>query len=635
MRKNVLIRTNIFICTVIILGFLLTSVISYYSNNGMLKRDVEHISKLTSEGIYHQIDSIFAKPINISLTMANDNLLKTFLTEEETRKNDEAFLKTMKDYLLAYKEQYNYDSVFLVSTKTNRYYHFQTGVDRVLKKGDPENEWYYNFLDDSKDHALNIDNDEARSADNGITIFINCKIHSRNGEVMGIVGVGFSVDTLQKIFRKYEQSFNLRAYLVDTDGNIEISTTKTGFIKNDLFDDCGYEEYKTGILSERQKTQSFWYSSKGEKGFLVTKYVPDLKWHLIIENDTTAMQNSLNRQFLMGIAVVIIVIGAVLIIITNIIRKYNAQIVNLTVEKEKAHRKAFQTETEKMYENIYEIDITHNRAASEETESYFESLGVPKNTPYDEALEVIAKEQIKEEFRKGYLDTFSVKNVLKTYEDGQESLRYDFMITNDGGYTYYWMRITARIFFWKDDQSVRMMVYRQNIDSEKSREMEMAERMQRDSLSGLYNKAATQELIRRLLAEAQGNTYAFFILDIDNFKKVNDTYGHVVGDQVIADFAQKIKQQFRKEDVVGRIGGDEFVVFVPASSAELVEKKAKNLTQVLQYPFTDGDVYCQISTSIGVAVAPEAGTDFETLYKNADQALYRTKEKGKKGYTIY
>lgn len=635
MKKNVLLRTNIFICIVIILGFLLTSLISYRSNNGIFKRDVEHISALTSEGIYHQIDSIFTKPINISLTMANDSLLKTFLSEEETRGEDEEFVQTMRDYLFTYKEKYGYDSVFLVSAKTNRYYHFDSGVDRILTKDNPENEWYYSFMQDKREYSVNIDNDEVQSANNEINVFTNCKILSADGKIMGIVGVGFGVDTLQQMFQNYEDSFQLRVYLVDKSGNIEISTTNTGFVKTDLFETCAFKKYKEDILANQKDSQSFWYSSAGKKGFLVSKYVPNLEWHLLVDNDTANLEAQLNRQFFIGVSVIFIVIYIVLLVITGIIRKYNAQIVSLTVEKEKAHRTVFQEETEKLYENIYEIDITHRRAASEATENYFESLGAPKELSYDKALHVIAKKQIKEEYREGYIKTFSPDNVLKCYSEGLESLRYDFMTTNDGGYTYYWMRITARIFYWEEDKSVRMLVYRQNIDSEKRQELLMAEKMQRDFLTGLYNKAATQELIRMLLARCPNQSYAFFILDIDNFKAVNDTCGHAFGDQVITDFAQKIKRQFREQDIVGRIGGDEFVVFVPISGEEWAQTKAKLLSQTLHYEFLSNDKSCLISASIGVAISPEAGTNFETLYQNADTALYQTKENGKNGYTIY
>lgn len=634
MKKNVLLRTNLFICMIITLGFSLTSLISYYSNNGIFRRDVEHISTLTSEGIYHKIDSIFTKPINISLTMANDSLLKTFLAEEETKWEDGEFIQTMRDYLLAYKEKYQYDSVFLVSTGTNRYYHFENGVDRILTKDNPENEWYYTFLQSPDEYGLNIDNDEVESANGEINIFINCKIYSPDGTVMGVVGVGFGVGTMQEIFRDYEEQFQLRAYLADKNGTIEISTDNTGYEKKDLFETCSFGQHREEILGN-QGVESFWYSADGKKGFLVASYIPNLEWNLIIDYDTARLETKLDRQLYTGVTVIIFVIGVVLLIITGIIQKYNAQIVSLTVEREKAHRTAFQAETEKMYENIYEIDITHKRAASEATESYFESLGVPKRMPYDKALHVIARQQVKEEYRAGYLETFSPENVLKVFEQGQESLRYDFMITNDGGCTYYWMRITARIFYWEDDKSVRMLIYHQNIDSQKCRELLMAEKMQQDCLSGLYNKAATQELVRGLLKEDPKQAYAFYILDIDNFKKVNDTCGHAFGDKVIVDFADKIKRQFREGDVVGRIGGDEFAIFISIPSGEWARTKADMLSRALYYEFSDGEKHCLISASIGVAIAPEAGVNFETLYQNADTALYQTKANGKNGYTVY
>ena len=632
MKKNILLKTNLFICAVIIVGFVITSVISYYSNRGIFEQDVERVSKLTAEGIYHKIDSIFTKPINVSLTMANDSLLKRFLNEETQRLDDEAFIEEMRNYLLAYKEKYGYDSVFLVSTKTNRYYHF-SGLDRILTPDNPENEWYYSFLELEEEYSLQIDNDEVEQANNEITVFINCEIEGPDGTVMGVVGVGFDVNYIQDLLLEYEEQFGVKAYLVDKNGTIQISTKETGFKRVNLFESCAYPELKDKILSN-QEVQSLWYSSQMAKGYLVTQYVPNMEWYLIIDNNASPLEQKLSRQFWGGVIVVVVVIACVIFIITNIIRKFNRQIVGLTVAKGKEHQTIFQQATEQMYENIYEINITHNCAASEATEAYFESLGVPKNMPYDDALHCIAKKQIKEEFRRGYLDTFISSNVLKAYQEGVESLRYDFMISTDGN-TYYWMRITARIFYWNDDESIRMFVYRQNIDMEKRQEKRMLEQMQKDSLSGLYNKAATQNRIRQDLAENPGGLYAFIILDIDNFKQVNDTFGHAIGDMVITDFSKILLEQFGKNDVVGRIGGDEFVAFLSAPSRSWVDEKAQSLVAALRHEFAYEDKTCRISSSIGIAISPDAGMDFETLYKNADAALYRTKERGKDGYSIY
>ncbi len=159
--------------------------------------------------------------------------------------------------------------------------------------------------------------------------------------------------------------------------------------------------------------------------------------------------------------------------------------------------------------------------------------------------------------------------------------------------------------------------------------------MEKDSLTDLYNKAATQKHVQELLSKNPNDSFAFFFLDIDEFKKVNDTYDHITGDKAISDFAKILKSQFIANGIAGRIGGDEFVVFLAVPSREWTDKKAQSLMSALRHDFITGNQICRITPSIGIAIAPQAGKDFETLYHNADIALYQTKHKGKNGFTIY
>lgn len=628
MKKNMLFKTNSVVCIVIMIGFMITSVISYFSNRQVFEKDIEDVSALTSESIYHEIDGIFNKPIHISETMASDTLLMSYLEEELQHLDDDTFTKGLQDYLTSYRDKYEYDSVFLVSTATDRYYHFN-GIDRILNEKNEENAWYDTFLKSKDDYALNIDNDEA--ADNEITVFINCKIYHED-RVAGVVGVGFRIDSLQTLLKHYEETSGVSAWLIDPEGIIEVSTNQNGYHKESFFEQSRYMALEPEMLMSHEANK-FWYHVAGKSGYMVTRYIDNLGWYLLIDHDTSDLQENLSRQFVFGILVIIAVVIAVLIIITNIIRKYNHQIIDLTIEKEKEHRSIFQEVTEHMYENIYEFDITHNCAASEETQAYFEKLGVPKHTPYDAFLNIVANGQIKEEFRDGYLQMFHREHVLDVFEKGEDTLVYDFMMSRDG-IQYYWMRITARIFTWKEDASIRMFTYHQNIDAQKLQEKKLMESMEMDSLSLLFNKAATQDKITRILKEKPDERHAFFILDMDDFKKVNDTFGHAIGDKVIADFAKRLKQSFSNQDIVGRIGGDEFVVFLSASSEEWIHRKAERLIKQLHYEFQDGHVHCQISSSIGIAIAPEAGMDFDTLYKKADIALYQAKAEGKGTYVI-
>lgn len=135
-------RTNLLVCFVILLGFIITTSVGYQANQKIFRKDMESVTTLTSDGIYHEIDTIFTKPINISLTMGNDSLLKEFLEMEPVRQNEDGFIDTLRAYLNAYREKYGYDSVFLASYATKRYYNFN-GFDRTLEEGDPENTWFY------------------------------------------------------------------------------------------------------------------------------------------------------------------------------------------------------------------------------------------------------------------------------------------------------------------------------------------------------------------------------------------------------------------------------------------------------------------------------------------------------------
>lgn len=632
MRKNILFRTNMFVCSIIIIGFIITSIISYRSNTEIYEADVAHVSDLVSAGMYYQVDTIFAEPINISLTMANDILLKNFLAEEEQSADDEIYLQKMREYLEAYRIKYEYDSVFLVSSQTNRYYHFN-GLDRVIEPENSEDNWYYSFLESEEEFKVNIDNDKA--ANHEITVFIDARIKDGDGNMLGVVGVGFRVNHLQQLLKEYEDEFALRAYLVDDNGMITVSTEQTANEAVDFFKNCEYQNSKEEILASRDGGQNFWYSSKNGRSYIATRYIENLNWHLLIEKDTSLLSEQLQKQFLTGMFMILIIIAAVLFTITTVIRKYNRQIIELTTKKENEYYRVRREADKQLYENIYEIDITNNCALGESTERFFESLGVPKDTPYDEALIIIAEKQIKKEHRQGYLNTFSPEHVLEAYHRDLKTLRYDFMISNDGE-NYYWMRISACTYFWKDDKSIRMTIYRQNIDLEKQQEKALFEQMQSDPLTGLYNKAATQERIYEEIKMAGSNKcYAFFIVDIDNFKSVNDMMGHAAGDTVISQFAQALKKQFCEGDVVGRIGGDEFVAFSPISSEEWVEGKARTVAAALYRKIVHDFGKCTISASIGIAIYPEAGTDFETLYQNADIALYKTKKNGKNGYTVF
>lgn len=152
-----------------------------------------------------------------------------------------------------------------------------------------------------------------------------------------------------------------------------------------------------------------------------------------------------------------------------------------------------------------------------------------------------------------------------------------------------------------------------------------------------YSRKYAEQFAENALEEAKdGSIHAFFIMDIDKFKEVNDVYGHAVGDVVLRTFGVLLGRRFRGDDIVGRIGGDEFIILMRnVTTKEAVRTKAEQLmaeTKKLVFDEMDGK---GITISVGIALAPEHGKTYMNLYRSADQALYETKRNGRNGFTIY
>lgn len=641
MKNRILLRTNLLICAILLIGFLLTALLSYRANYSAAIENIEQVSTLTSEGIYTQISSIFTKPVNISMTMANDSLLKTLLSKEREGPEDETFLKPLKQYLNAYRLKYGYDSVFLVSTATGRYYHFN-GFDRYLAPNDPENSWCYDLLNDPREFVLNVDNDEVEGAGQQLTIFVNCKILDDDGQIQGLIGVGLRIDGLQTMLSDYKDEFGVNAYLIDGNGTIQISDDHSGHDALSLFEIDRYsEEVQRRILewNETGSARSFWVPDETgapKSNYVIVRYLPDPDWHLVVERDTGALMQELNLHMAQTVLIILAIIVVILFIVSYTVRNFNRQIVTLARSVAYEKYALFEKATEELYENIYELDITHNRPANNATEAYFTSLGAPAGTPFDSALHIIAAKQVKEEFRQGYIATFSPENVLRAYASGQDTLRYDFMISS-GEQDYYWMRITARIVRCESDGAIHMLTYRQNIDAEKRQERRLRELAQADETTGLLTRSAIQRLGEQLLNEKSAAMYAFFLCDIDNFKQANDKFGHDYGDSVIRAFAHTMQGQFQQDNILGRLSGDEFAALVPIPAghgAEWATEKANALNGALRFLYGEEDRAWAVSASIGVALANADAAGFDDLYKRAEHALYQTKKRGRDGYTI-
>lgn len=158
-----------------------------------------------------------------------------------------------------------------------------------------------------------------------------------------------------------------------------------------------------------------------------------------------------------------------------------------------------------------------------------------------------------------------------------------------------------------------------------------------DTLTDLPNRTLFSARLSQSLKRASHHYYqvAILFLDLDNFKKINDSLGHLIGDQLLIKASERIMAELRDSDLLARLGGDEFTVILEDVTSDAVNAIVKKICQSFQLPFKLNEHEVFVTTSIGICIYPEDGTDMHMLLKNADMALYRAKEQGRNQYEFY
>ncbi len=233
-------------------------------------------------------------------------------------------------------------------------------------------------------------------------------------------------------------------------------------------------------------------------------------------------------------------------------------------------------------------------------------------------------------------DLPTVRNAVEQIKEDKSTISVEVRIA-DANAKYLWMKIIATAYLDENGVLGRIVGIIQDIDTRKRAELALIERAEHDALTKLLNKASSQHLVEEYLAKrAEDSLSAMLILDLDNFKLINDRYGHLYGDTVLSQCGAALKKLFRSHDIIGRIGGDEFLVFLcNIPNAELVHSRCALLLETLQALLKKNVPDLNVSCSIGAALVPEHGVGYTDLFRRADEALYRSKNRGKNTYTIY
>lgn len=327
--------------------------------------------------------------------------------------------------------------------------------------------------------------------------------------------------------------------------------------------------------------------------------------------------------------ILIFVIICLLCIVTFMLIHYNRKLKKISKQEMKLSDKRINIALEQTKMFVWEYDISSKRIIRTNGNKENMALGDKiKNAP--ESL-----------IESGYIYSESAEEFLKMFDKilkGAKTASGLFKVAkieNDKQSTdkYIWIEIKITNIFDKNKKPIRAIGLEVDVTEKVNEELKLKDKASKDDLTNLLNRTSFQAFVLEFLEKEYQKELisALIIIDIDDFKKANDRYGHLYGDEVLKGIASKMTNFFRMGDLLGRLGGDEFVVFIKnVKSYEVIEDKAKQICESLVFEKEDLVTTC----SVGIAIVPNRYVEYDALYKAADESMYEAKRSGKGAYVI-
>lgn len=280
------------------------------------------------------------------------------------------------------------------------------------------------------------------------------------------------------------------------------------------------------------------------------------------------------------------------------------------------------------------LDLTTNRVLDVDTkEGSMEEL--KKSSSCSELIDCFINKFVSRSHIDDIRKIIAPENLLGEYGcSGTTAFQSDYLHLKADGKTI-WAALFIECEEDKNTGHFIVNLYVENIDSRKQKELKMKNDAELDPLTNTYNRLGFKVLMENILSRTlKGHLSVFGLLDIDDFKTFNDEMGHLHGDAVLVRVAEIFKRCFRQNDIIGRLGGDEFVFLLDnVAKIDFIKKKLHSFYRELHT--IDSNIKTPIYVSIGISISPWDGSDFETLYRKADIALYAAKRSGKNRWSIY
>lgn len=255
-----------------------------------------------------------------------------------------------------------------------------------------------------------------------------------------------------------------------------------------------------------------------------------------------------------------------------------------------------------------------------------------KSGTFNHRTKEYAKQYVFHEDRDAYTSLLNSDTLIAMYFRGEHSATLEYREMGENG-ELTWRLLTVELVEYLNSTDIQAFLMYEDIDEKKKAELMEIERAKTDPLTGVLNRVAFAEKVDYYITHESGVQHAMLMIDMDGFKQINDTFGHAAGDQSLMDTANIIRAMVREKDVICRLGGDEFLIWLCGIPYDaVIEKIAKQLCEQVRKVYSPE---ITLSGSVGIAVYPRDGHDFDELYRNADAALYKVKQSGGNDYTFY
>lgn len=258
---------------IIVLTTFIISNFAFYKKNSQSDDNEKANNIIVADYVYEGINSELEKPVVVARSFAGDPFLSEFVLKEKNYSKNEAVL-IMQDYLTRINKTAGFDCFFFISDSTKRYY-MTTGLNKTI---DPNNDsddiWYNVFMNSQNDYSVEVDEDQYN--DGKLTIYVDVKVYDAAGNVIGICGVGKSINNIQTSIKEIGDSFNMKIQVTDKDGLVQIDDVDSN-IKTMYCDSSTFAE-----------TDECIYQQKGGHGFYITRFIECANWYVVMEKESTS-----------------------------------------------------------------------------------------------------------------------------------------------------------------------------------------------------------------------------------------------------------------------------------------------------------------------------------------------------------